>query len=303
LSIKDMYLIRPPLTFLGLNIDRGSTKFSFVGVPLDITSTFARGSDLTPYYIRLVSKSLETYSLRFNVDVEDVGIYDEGDVAVTPGGINASFRAIEAVAEELVREGRYPIFVGGEHLITYPIIRAVIRGLSSNLCVIIFDAHADLRSEYLGSRLSHACVTRRVVETVSPNNVFLIGVRALCKDEVTELRRSRIRYVTSLDIIRYGVKYVSSKLSNFITSCRYVYVSVDIDVVDPAYAPGVSTPEPEGLTPTYLIDLVTQVIPKSVGMDIVEVVPREDAGYSTVSLATKLILESIASKYVASQER
>lgn len=295
-----MYLIRPPLTFLGIDVPRESTRFSFVGVPFDMTSTFVSGSSFAPYYIRLVSRSLETYSIRHGIDVEDVGIYDEGDVAVSPGAIDSSFRAIEVVAEELIREGRFAVFVGGEHLITYPITKALVRGLSSSLCVVTLDAHADFRNEYLGNKLSHACVMRRVSEVISPNNIFLVGVRAMCSDEVRELRRSRVRYVTSLDIIRYGLKHVMNKLNDFISTCKYVYLSVDIDVLDPAYAPGISTPEPEGLTPTQVIDIVSNVAPNAVSMDVVEVVPREDQGYATTSLATKIILESITSKFARS---
>ena len=291
-GIKELYLSYPPLPFLGYQVDRGRTPLSFVGVPLDVTSTFKPGSRFAPNYVRLVSQSLETYSLRSGLDLNDYGVFDEGDINVVFGDVEKSLRAIEIVASELFSENRKVVFIGGEHIISYAIVRALYRRFGSGTFVIIFDAHADMRSEYLGVKYSHACVTRRILELLSPNNIFLIGIRALCSDEVKDLRRFRVAYVTSMDIHRFGIKECLRRLRDLVSTFKAIHISIDIDVFDPAFAPAVSTPEPEGLTPTQVLDILYNIVDSRVAsLDITEYAPLTDISYSTAALVGKIAIE------------
>jgi len=295
LSLRKVYLSPHTLTFLGTQGDPGRTLFSVIGVPLDSTSSFRSGTRFAPYSIRLMSQSLETMSLRTGIDVEDYAPYDEGNVSISHGNVDLSLRYVEAVCEDLVREGRLPILLGGEHTISVGSIRGIFKALGSDTCYLVLDAHADYRSEYLGFKLSHACTTRRVRELLGPSNVFIIGLRALSKDELRSLKVDGVRYVTSIDVLRLGAREVARRVNDFKSTCSRLYVSIDMDVFDPAYAPGVTTPEPEGLSPTLVFGVLSRVLDKSVvGIDVVEVSPPYDVGMITSALAAKVVLESIA---------
>jgi len=298
-NVSELYLQKPPLTFLGVQTSRDKTPLSFVGVPLDVTSSFRPGSRFAPYYVRLASLSLETYSLRAGIDLDEVGVHDEGDVVIAHGDVNSSLRAIEVVAEDLLRSGRLTVFAGGEHLLLYAIAKALMKIYGGKICVVIFDAHADYRSEYLGVKLSHACTVRRVCEVIPQSNVMLVGIRALSSSEVKDLKKSQIRYVTSIDIVKYGLREAYRRIKNFIEDCQYVHVSVDMDVLDPAYAPAVSTPEPEGITPTHLLDLLDMIMMSSnvVGLDTSEYVPLINGLDVTGFMNAKIIIESLTYMY------
>ncbi len=281
-----------PYTFLGMRGERGRTKLSVVGVPFDSTNSFRGGSRFAPVKVRLASQSLETYSFRAHSDLELNPPVDEGDVAVVHGDAEATLKAVAEVAHYLTSEGRIPFFIGGDHTVTYGIVEGVVRALGKPPCILILDAHLDLRNEYLGFRLSHACTARRVSEVVGPDRVFLIGVRAACRDEVLDARRLGINYITSHDLLRKTLRESVNKVRAWLEGCDAVYVSIDADVIDPAYAPGVATPEPEGLTPTYVLDLLWKVVDgRFVGADLVEINPMADYSDVTSFLGAKILIE------------
>ena len=298
--MKELYLNKSPYVFLGVSGDPSKVPYSIVGVPFDSTSSFRSGSRFAPLHIRLMSQSLETYSLRADGDVEDFPPHDEGDVIVSPGDISWTFRAIEGVSEELFSSGRKPVLIGGDHIISVPITTGMVKALGKDLCVILLDAHLDLRDSYLGNKFSHACVTRRLCEVLDPRSILVIGARAFSKSELNVARKLKLKYYTTLDVRRLGVRGTAKAINDFTSSFSRVYISVDFDVFDPAYAPGVQTPEPDGLSPGEVFDILFKVInSKVIGLDIVEVCPPYDVNDITAALAAKTVLEVISLMHIS----
>ena len=293
--LSELYLIRRPYAFLGINGDPSRSPVSVVGVPFDSTNSFRSGSRFAPSRIRLVSQSLETYSFRCGVDLELQPPYDEGDIAVSHGDTVTTLRNVAVVSSDLLGKGRIPVFIGGDHIITYGVIDGVTQHLGHAPCVIVFDAHLDLRPEYLGYRWSHACTTRRLIEIVGSSNVLVIGVRAASKNEVEDTRKLGVKYITSFDLTRKSMREVTNKVKDLTHHCTEIYFSIDMDVMDPAYAPGVATPEPEGITPTQLLDILWRLVDERiVGADVVEVNPLVDTSDITSFLAAKVLMELVS---------
>jgi len=293
--LSELYLIRSPYTFLGIDGDPSRSPVSIVGVPFDSTNSFRGGSRFAPSRIRLVSQSLETYSFRCGTDLELQPPYDEGDVAVSHGDAGITLKNVAVVSSDLLGKRRIPIFMGGDHIITYGVINGVTQSLGRAPCVVVFDAHLDLRPEYLGYRWSHACTTRRLTEIIGSNNVLVVGARAASKKEIEDARKLGIKYITSLDLMRKSVREVTNKVKDLTNHCTEIYFSIDMDVIDPAYAPGVATPEPEGITPTQLLDILWRLTDeRTIGADIVEVNPLVDTSDTTSFLAAKILIELIS---------
>lgn len=187
------------------------------------------------------------------------------------------------------------ISIGGEHTIS----AGVIKGLQKEgLCIISFDAHLDLRDEYMGYKYDHACVMRRISEYGV--KILEIGSRAISREELEYARRNGIAFFTPQQIRLLGVKEVARKIINSTQECKSLYISIDMDGLDPAYAPGVATPEPEGLDPTTLLDIINLIVDKRVvGFDIVEISPPYDISGITSVLGAKIIMETSASIYKA----
>lgn len=288
MGLKDLYLLRKPTAFGGREWSRDKTIFSFLGAPFDGTSTFKPGSRFAPDSLRIHSRSLELYSPRSGVDMEEVGIYDEGDAAVFYGDPERTIEAVEAVVRDLLSEGRIPIVVGGEHTVSLGSVRALPR----NAGVIVFDAHMDLRDEFMGSRYNHACVSKRIADHLGPENLLLVGVRAYTRDELRTAARSGVGFITSLEFRREGRRSVASRILRFIDNHKNIYLSIDIDVLDPSFAPGTGTPEPDGMTTWDLLDLLYDVVDeKVVGFDVVEIDPLSDPSGATSILGAKIVFE------------
>jgi agmatinase len=272
--------------FGGFQRDFSDADFVLFGVPFDSTSSFRPGSRFGPRALREVSANLETWSWRTGVDFENVKLHDLGDMAVVHGDSAETIRRIGETVEDVVGARKIPIMVGGEHTVTLGAVRAL-----RDVTVVTFDAHFDLREEYLSNRLSHACVMRRSTEEVGPSNVVLVGPRATYKEELDFVKKKGINYVSSLEIIRSGSRPAASWLREKISGAKKVYISIDIDVLDPAFAPGVGNPEPEGISTTALLDILNDLVDERlVGFDVVEVSPPYDNG-STAAVGSKLIFE------------
>ena len=291
--MKELYLIPDPYVFMGVQGDAKKTPFSLFGVPLDSTNSFRGGARFAPLHIRIASQSLEAYSFRTGFNLETNPPVDEGDVLVIHGNTEASLRNVSLVAEESFRS-RVPVFMGGDHTITYGIIEGALR-TGAKPCLLIFDAHLDFRSDYLGYKFSHACVTRRVSERVGAENVVVVGVRAASHPEIKRAKQLGLKYVSMLDIMRGTSRDFVRRLRNALEGCKQIYLSIDMDVVDPAYAPGVATPEPEGLTTSQLLNTLYNIIDERfIGMDVVEVDPTVDLSDITSFLAARVIMEAIS---------
>ncbi len=271
--------------FMGSSLAVEKAKVIMLGVPMDFTVSFRPGARSGPQQIRAVSSGIEEYSPYLDQDLADCIYYDAGDIVLPFGNVPESLDRIKKVALALFDQQQTPIFLGGEHLITYPIIEAL-ASKYSNLAVVHFDAHADLREDYLGEQLSHATVMRKVAGIIGPKNLYQFGIRSGTRDE-----------------FKYGrenTNFYPFKVLEPLKSClagltgQPVYISLDIDVVDPAFAPGTGTPEPGGCTAAEIIEAINLMKELNViGMDLVEVAPVLDHSDRTALLAAKIIREII----------
>jgi agmatinase len=285
-------------TFANFSSRREDSYVSILGVPLDISNSHAPGTMYAPEQIRRIAESLEWYSFISERDLTEYGLYDEGDLVLYPGELTRNIELISQALSEMRSESRLPIMLGGEHTITLgaqPI-------LGSESLLIVFDAHLDMRDEYLGSHLNHATVMRRIWEGGRSLSMAFIGTRAATPEEIQFAKKEGIEFFTSRMIWKYGSAEVTKKILKMAEEAKNVYISFDMDSVDPGFAPGVGTPEPLGLDPHTAVQMLYSFVgEKLVGMDIVEVNPLRDCGESTTALAARMIIET-AIKYGISRK-
>ncbi|MEL9997764.1 MAG: agmatinase [Sulfolobales archaeon] len=297
--MKELYIVRSPYTFNGMDVRVEKPLFIVVGIPLDSTSSFRSGCRFAPLYVRLASQTIELFSLRSLINIEEIPIADVGDVVIPHGDVTRSLSIIEGVVSELISDGLRVVFIGGEHTISLGVVKGLIKALTtSNVCYLCFDSHSDFRYEYLGSKYSHACVTRRIYEILGNRRITLVGIRAISHEEYRDLKNSNIRYFTSNQVKTLGVREISRNISKALEDCSKIHLSIDLDVLDPAYAPGVTTPEPEGITPTELLDILQLIIDdRFTSLDVVELTPSYDQSMITSIVAAKIINEVIGMIY------
>jgi agmatinase len=275
--------------FSGFSKTFDESRYVVLGVPYDHTSTYRSGSRFAPRAIRDASLNIETYSLRTGEDIEDISIHDAGDLNVVDD-VSETLDRLTKVTKDILSVGKMPVIIGGEHTIT----QAPVRSMPQPLGLVSFDAHGDLRDEYGGGKLSHATVLRRITEIVGPANVLVCGVRALCKEEVDFIAQRKIQKMTPWEIRELGLAKAVEYVKAFVSKFEHTYVTIDTDVLDPAFAPAVSNPEFNGLTPEELITLTTAVADeRMVGFDLVEVCPNYDSGATAIASA-RTIFEVIA---------
>lgn len=276
--------------FSGYWRDFGSAKYVVFGVPFDATGTYRRGARFAPLAIREASLNIETYSFRSEVDIKDLSIHDAGDLHVS-GNINETMRRVELVCQSILDAGKTPILIGGEHTIAFGAAKSI-RG---DFALVNFDAHLDLRDEYMDERLSHATFMRRINEEVRPRKIIEIGTRAVCEEELKyALESGNIRYVTSQRILREGTVSILKEVKDSLYDCDKIYISVDMDVLDPSIAPAVQNPEPEGLSMTALLDILLEICDQRlIAFDITEVAPNYDNGITAIH-AAKIIFEVLS---------
>ncbi|MDJ0269831.1 MAG: agmatinase [Aigarchaeota archaeon] len=279
--------LRRSETFLGLEYSLDEAKYVAFGVPYDLTSSFRACSRYGPEMLRKFSSNLESNSVNLEFDARSVRLHDAGDVRFTYS-LAAMLKRVFRVVKDIRRLGKTPLMVGGEHTFTMPAVMACFRDVEGVL--IVFDAHFDLRDNYLGTRMNHATYLRRLLEK-RKLKVAVVGVRGYDYDELKTARELGITYYTSKQI-HDNLDQVLSRIRVF-AGGRPAYVSVDIDVLDPAYAPSVGNPEPNGITPYDLVELLHAVCsPTIVGLDIMEVCSIYDNGL-TAAQATRVLVECI----------
>ncbi len=274
--------------FADANSDYKDARYVICGVPFDGTSCFRRGSRLAPQEIRNNSYNFETYNHLFYIDLKDVDIHDAGDLEVAQG-IDNTLKMLSVHADKYVSDGKIPVMLGGEHSLTLPFMRACKTKYPDLACVVL-DAHLDMREEYEGERNSHACISRHIVEEVTGKYVS-IGIRSGAREEYEYVKKNKIRIFSSEDVISMGIESVVSELRGYIDG--HVYLSIDMDAIDPAYAPALGTPEPYGLTPRDVRAVIACLAPHIVGFDLVEIAPAYDSG-NTALLGAKLVRDFIA---------
>lgn len=272
-------------SFLCSSNDYENSKVIIAGIPMDFTVSFKPGSRFGPSKIREVSVGLEEYSVYQDKNLFSKLFCDIGDLELPFGNTNKCIEVIYGFAEKLFKDGKIPIFLGGEHLVSFPLIKAA-REVYNDIAVLHFDAHADMRDDYLGEKFSHATVMRRVGEIIGFGNLYQFGIRSGSEEEISFAKRnSNIYFVHEIEKFFEVIEKLKSKK---------VYLSIDIDVVDPAFAPGTGTPEPGGLTSLQLLEIILKMKHLDIiGADIVEVSPYYDISDRTSLLAAKIVRELI----------
>jgi agmatinase len=280
---------------------------AILGVPLDRTTSYRGGTATGPREIRAASWSLESYSPALGADLEDVSLYDFGDVALGGdgsdggGSLTADLEVIESAVADLAARGFLPVAIGGEHLLTLGAYRGVLRarGLSEPPVLLHFDAHADLREAYEGETLSHATVVRRIAALTGGRNIYQFGVRSGEREEMRWGQANVNRIPGTLaGATREALRAVAG---------RPVYCSVDIDIVDPSHAPGTGNPEPAGPSASDVLEAVTAVATAAAvgpqgggidlaGFDLVETSPPLDPTGRTSVLAAKILREFLIAR-------
>jgi len=236
-----------------------------------------------------VSANLELCSIRYGVDLEKVPVHDMGDVDIVES-LDQTLDRVKVVVSEITSAKKIPIMAGGEHSITKPAVEV----LGKDVGLVNFDAHMDLRDEFLGEKLSHATFMRRVAEHIGPDHIMEVGIRAFSKPELDFCKKSSVEIVTPLDLRKDGLVKAGKRISGFLSRFSRAYVTVDIDVLDPAFAPGVGNPEPDGVSTDELLTLLqAAMVGNLAGFDLVEVSPPLDTG-QTAAVGAKVILEAIA---------
>jgi len=288
--------VSQPCLFSGRSSSYEDAEYVVIGVPYDRTSTYRSGSRFAPSAIREASANIETYSMRAAMDVEDLRICDAGDVNVTDNP-SETIERTQLVVHQVVSDGKIPVMLGGEHTISLGGVRATGVGTT----VVDFDAHMDLRNEYNGEPLSHASVMRRISEYVGPDRIVQVGTRAVCKEELEFAKANRMLHISAVDFHRNAMRNNLGVLRKMLDERRELYVTVDMDVLDPAYAPAIGNPEADGLSPNVLLSLLQEVCKKNViAIDLTEVTPHYDTG-ATAVLAAKVLFESLC--YIESRRR
>ncbi|MBO8156592.1 MAG: agmatinase [Bacillaceae bacterium] len=258
------------------------------GMPMDWTVSFRPGSRFGPNRIREASIGLEEYSPYMDRHLEEVNYYDAGDIPLPFGNPAKSLEMIRDYVKKILDLDKFPLGLGGEHLVTWPVVQAVYEKYP-NMALIHIDAHADLRVEYEGEELSHSTPVRKICELIGPEHVYSFGIRSGMREEFEYARTSGM-FMAKFD--------VAEPLRNILPSLkgRDVYVTIDIDVLDPAFAPGTGTAEAGGITSRELLEaiqLIAQSDVRVVGADLVEVAPAYDPTEQTPIAASKFVREML----------
>jgi agmatinase len=258
------------------------------GMPMDWTVSFRPGSRFGPARIREVSVGLEEYSPYLDRELEEVKFFDAGDIPLPFGNPQKSIDMIEEYVDGLLADGKFPLGIGGEHLVSWPVIKAMYKKYP-DLAVIHMDAHTDLREDYEGEPLSHATIIRKAADLIGPTNMYSFGIRSGLKEEFQWVKDNGM-HLTKFEVLE-PLKAVLPQLAG-----RPVYVTIDIDVLDPAHAPGTGTVDCGGITSKELLASIHAIAGSDinvVGCDLVEVAPVYDPSEQTVNTASKLIREMI----------
>ncbi len=275
-----------PFTFAGRELDLTDADYAVLGVPYDSSESYRTGSRFAPNAIREASREMEDYDMLEGYDLLNIKLADYGDIDVSFGNYEETRKRIVASIKDILEHDAIPVSMGGEHTITHGVLSAY----EKKPFVLVFDAHLDFRDDYIGEKFSHACTIRRITELVGPENVMVVGVRSAMKEELEDAKGLGVEFVDVEKAKEKGelLKSILKKAEG-----RDVYLSLDMDFLDPAEARGVCNPEPNGL---FYKDFVSSLsfIEKVnvVGFDLVEVTPSYDS-YTPI-LAAKMILKVLS---------
>lgn len=277
------------LHFADASASYEDARYAVFGVPYDGTTSFKPGTRFGPRAIREVSFNFESYDPATGIDFSEIPVADLGDLVVSRLPEEVA-RQVADVAGDIVRDGKVPVMLGGEHTATVGAVRAVRPEV-----YVVCDAHLDLRDELDGTAYSHGCVTRRVLDTV--DDVVIIGARS-GDSEQFEIAAERTRLYTADTVRERGIDTVLREVRKHIRE-RRLYLSIDADAIDCCLTPGLGTPEPFGMTPLDIREVVRTLAPQAAGFDYVEVAPF-DSG-QTAAVAAQIVREFVARHWLAEQ--
>jgi agmatinase len=274
--------------FIGSHPHYEESKVVLYGMPMDWTVSYRPGSRFGPARIREVSIGLEEYSPYLDRELEEVKYFDAGDIPLPFGNPQRSIEMIEEYISGLLKDNKFPLGMGGEHLVSWPVMKAMYKKYP-DLAIIHMDAHTDLRTQYEGEALSHSTPIRKIADLIGPENVFSFGIRSGMKEEFQWAKENGM-YIAKFEVLE-PLKEILPKLAG-----RPVYVTIDIDVLDPAHAPGTGTVDCGGITSKELLASIHEIARSEVnvvGGDLVEVAPIYDSSEQTANTASKLIREML----------
>ncbi|DAA95730.1 TPA: agmatinase [Candidatus Gastranaerophilales bacterium HUM_9] len=268
-------------TWMGQNPDYDTANIIMLGLPFDGTVSYRSGSRFAPEQIRLASWGLEEYSPRFDKDINDCNFHDIGDLEFPLGNTVKSLELIKDNVKQIYDDGKRLLGIGGEHLVTYPEIVAISDVYGDDLAIVHFDAHTDLRDEYMGEKLSHSAVIKLCSSYVRPENIKQIGIRSGMKEEWEFMKRNNTFIKDNNDY-----KSLDCLLD------KKVFITVDLDVLDPSVMSGTGTPESGGMSFNELMGWFEYLKKFDIiGADVVELAPDYDTSGCSTAVATKVIRE------------
>ncbi|MDR0764908.1 MAG: agmatinase [Synergistaceae bacterium] len=271
-------------TFIGCDSSYEDARIALFGAPFDSTASFRPGARFAPQAMRAESAGIETFSPYLDRCIEDAAVFDAGDLELPFGNASRALDEIERFCARVLADGKTPVMIGGEHLATLGAVRAAAKKYRG-LAVIHFDAHADMRDDYIGEKLSHATVIRRVWELVGDNSVFQFGIRSGCREEFEWGRKH-------VSTERFGAK--SLRAATETLKDRPVYVTIDLDVLDSSEFPGTGTPEAGGFSFAELLESVGACAELNIiGFDLCELSPHYDASGISTAAACKTLRETL----------
>jgi agmatinase len=277
-----------PNYFADAEASFNAAQFIIFGIPYEQTSSFRHGAYKAPTQIRHASWNFETYNIRTKSDLQNTKIHDYGNLPVQNLSPEEMKSTVTDFTRNLVKHKKTGIALGGDHSITPGIIQA----LPKDTIVLSLDAHLDYRQEYEQNPMNHACVIKRITDHLPPVQIYVIGIRSAEQQEYHNAQQDNLNILDAFHLQQNGFQPEITNLYKQLQK-KSIYLTIDIDVIDPAYAPATSTPEPFGLTPWDILTLIDLFSKNLIGMDIVELCPGYDHG-QTALLIAKLIREMIA---------
>lgn len=268
--------------FIGFDKPIEEAEVVLFGIPFDGTTSFRPGTRFGPQAARNESFGIETYSPYQDTDLEDYNLCDLGDIDLPFGNTTRVLDDIYEFAKDIVKHGKKPLMIGGEHLVTYPVFQSIVEQ-HPEVVVIHFDAHTDLRDDYMGEKMSHATVIKRIWDLIGDDRIYQFGIRSGMRQEF-EWAKSH----THLE------KFKADTLSSVLEKIKGkpVYLTIDLDVLDPSVFAGTGTPEPGGLSFREFMEALLQLQDLNlIGADVVELSPHYDHSGVSTAVACKVIRE------------
>ena len=271
-------------TFIGCESSYADADSVVYGAPFESTTSYRPGARFGPAAMRHESYGLETYSPYQDKDLTDIKVFDSGDMELCFGSSESALKDIEARAETILQDGKFPLLLGGEHLVTLGAVRAAARKYPA-MHIIHFDAHADLRQDYLGAELSHACVLRRCHDILGDGRIHQFCIRSGDREEFTFAK-------THTEMHKFDFSGLEALAAELCRTQVPVYLTIDLDCLDPSCFPGTGTPEAGGVTFRQLLNAILTVSKTNIiGADVNELAPMLDASGVSTAMACKVLRE------------